>query len=56
MSLANSAEKIDKILFTNALVVDPEKLSEQKQDVVIEDGKLKEIAEIKHQKKSDWGS
>ena len=46
MSLANSAEKIDKILFTNALVVDPEKLSEQKQDVVIEDGKLKEIGKI----------
>lgn len=46
MSLSKSAKKIDKILFTNAHVVDPEKLSEQKQDVVIEDGKLKEIGKI----------
>jgi len=46
MSLAKSAKKIDKILFTNALVVDPEKQSGQNQNVLIEDDKLKEIGKI----------
>ncbi|TDI91701.1 MAG: dihydroorotase [Caldithrix sp.] len=46
MGLTDSIKRIDEILFTNALVVDPEKLSEQRQDVLIEDSKLKEIGKI----------
>ena len=46
MGLTDSIKRIDKILFTNARVIEAEKLSEQKQDVVIEDGKLKEIGKI----------
>ena len=46
MGSTDSIKRIDKILFTNARVIEAEKLSEQKQDVVIEDGKLKEIGKI----------
>ncbi len=46
MSLAKSTKKIDKILLINAFVVDPEELSGQNQDVLIEEGKLREIGKI----------
>ena len=46
MGLTDSIKRIDKILFTDALVVDPEKLSGQNQNVLIEDDKLKEIGKI----------
>ncbi len=47
MTFSDKTEKIDKILFTNALVVDGEKTAPEKADVVIEDGKLQQIGKIK---------
>lgn len=46
MNLSESAEKIDKILFTNASVVNPEKTAMAKHDVLVEDGKLKEVGKV----------
>ena len=46
MSLANFAESAESLLFTNALVVDPDKLSQQKEDVLVENGMLKEKGKI----------
>ncbi len=46
MSLINQTQKIERILFKNALVVDPEHLTQQKSDVLIEEGRLKEIGKI----------
>ncbi|MFQ5824496.1 MAG: dihydroorotase [bacterium] len=46
MALSEFAVSIDKILFSNALVVDPENMSPKKADVLVEDGKLKEIGKI----------
>ncbi|MFQ5863952.1 MAG: dihydroorotase [bacterium] len=46
MSLSELAEPIDKILFKNALVVDPEKMTQEKGNVLVEDGKLKQIGKI----------
>ncbi len=41
-----ACQKVDKILFRNALVVDPEKGSQTKSDVVVEGGKFEEIGKI----------
>lgn len=46
MNLSAAAQSIDRILFKNALVVDPEKLSQERRDVVVENGVLKEIGKI----------
>lgn len=46
MSLSESAEPVDNILFKNALVIDPERLSQEKGNVLVEDGKLKEIGKV----------
>ncbi len=46
MSLSEFTKPFDKILFTNATLVDPEKLSQETGDVLIEDAKLKEIGKI----------
>jgi len=46
MGLTETAERLDTILFTNATVVDPEKLSETQGDVLVEEGKLKQIGKI----------
>ncbi|MFQ5649920.1 MAG: dihydroorotase [bacterium] len=47
MSFSNSLERIDKILFTNAVVVDPEQLTQEKSSVLVEKGKIKAIGKIK---------
>ncbi len=39
-------EKAKKILFTNATVVDPEKLTQKKAEVLVENGKLVDIGKI----------
>jgi dihydroorotase len=46
MSLIESAESIENLLFTNAMVVDPEKLRQHKADVLVENGRLKKIGRI----------
>jgi dihydroorotase len=43
MSLTRSAEKLDKVLFTNARIIDPEKLSDSRGQALVEDGILREI-------------
>ncbi len=46
MNLSATAQSFDRILFKNALVVDPEKLSQERRDVVVENGALKEIGKV----------
>lgn len=46
MSLTDFAESLDKILFTNAFVVDPEKSNQKIADVLVVDGELQEIGKI----------
>jgi len=46
MNLSATAQSFDRILFKNALVVDPEKLSQERRDVVVEKGVLKEIGKV----------
>ncbi len=46
MSLGKPAQSVNRILFKNALVVDPEALTQKQSDVLVEDGKLKEIGKI----------
>jgi dihydroorotase len=46
MSSTEFAERIDNILFKNALVVDPEKMTQQKGNAFVQDGKLVDIGKI----------
>jgi dihydroorotase len=46
MSLTEKAKSVNRILFKNALVVDPENLTQRVADVFVEDGKLKDIGKL----------
>ncbi|MFQ5706871.1 MAG: dihydroorotase [bacterium] len=46
MNLTKLAESTDHILFKNGTVVDPEKLTQVKADVLVRNGKLEEIGKI----------
>ncbi|NIR49665.1 dihydroorotase [candidate division KSB1 bacterium] len=46
MSLTKIAQPLDNVLFKNGIVVDPEKLTQEPADVLVENGKLKRIGKI----------
>lgn len=46
MSLAKTPQSVSRILFKDALVVDPEGLTQKQSDVLVEGGRLKEIGKI----------
>lgn len=46
MNLTDSAKAIETILFKNGRVIDPDKLSEEKADVLVKSGKIEKIGKV----------